>query len=59
MLEGLLLVLEVFSAGLVFLPLTIETALLHWNIIDAEHGFVAVLRKLGFWSCLGAMAESW
>jgi hypothetical protein len=32
-LERLLLVLAVLSAALVFLPLTAETALLHWNII--------------------------
>ena len=59
MLERLLLVLAVLSAGLVFLPLTIETALLHWNIIGAEHVFVPVLRKLGFWSCLACMVASW
>jgi hypothetical protein len=59
MLERLLLVLAVLSAGLVFLPLTIETALRHWNIIEPEHGFVLMLRKLGFWSCLACMAASW
>ncbi len=58
-LERLLLVLAVFSAGLVFLPLTAETALLHWNVIGTEHEFVALLRKLGFWSCLACMAASW
>ena len=58
-LERLLLVLAVLSAALVFLPLTAETALLHWNIIGAEHEFVALLRKLGFWSCLACMAASW
>src|SRR5271157_3071210 len=58
-LERLLLVLAVLSAGLVFLPLTAETALLHWNIIGAEHQFVAPLRQLGFWSCLVCMAASW
>ena len=59
MLERLLLVLAVLSAALVFLPLTVDTALLHWNIIGAEHGFVALLRKFGFWSCLACMAASW
>ncbi len=58
-LERLLLVLAVLSAALVFLPLTAETALLHWNIIGTEHEFVALLRKLGFWSCLACMAASW
>ena len=58
-LERLLLVLTVLSAALVFLPLTVETALLHWNIIGAEHEFVSLLRKLGFWSCLACMAASW
>ena len=58
-LERLLLVLAVLSAALVFLPLTAETALLHWNIIGAEHECVAVLRKLGFWNCLACMAASW
>ena len=58
-LERLLLVLAVLSAGLVFLPLTAETALLHWNIIGAEHEFIAPLRKLGFWICLACMAASW
>lgn len=57
--ERLLLALAVLSAGLVFLPLTAETALLHWNIIGAEHQFVAPLRQLGFWSCLVCMAASW
>ena len=57
--ERLLLVLAVLSAALVFLPLAAETALLHWNIIGAEHQFVALLRKLGFWSCLVCMAASW
>ena len=57
--ERLLLVLAVLSAALVFLPSTVETALLHWNIIGAEHEFVAVLRKVGFWSCVGCMAASW
>jgi len=52
-------VLAVLSAALVFLPLTAETALLHWNIIGAEHVFVAQLRGLGFWSCLACMAASW
>ena len=58
-LERLLLVLAVLSAALVFLPLTAETALLHWNIIGAGHAFTALLRKLGFWSCLACMAASW
>ena len=58
-LERLLLVLAVVSAALAFLPLTAETALLHWNIIGAEHEFVAVLRKLGFWICVACMAASW
>ncbi len=58
-LERLLLVLAVLSAALVFLPLTAETALLHWNIIGEEHEFVPVLRKLGFWICLACMAASW
>jgi hypothetical protein len=57
--ERLLLALAVFSAALVFLPLTAETALLHWNIIGAEHEFVAPLRKFGFWGCLVCMAASW
>ena len=58
-LERLLLVLAGLSAALVFLPLAAETALLHWNIIGAEHEFVAQLRRLGFWSCLACMAASW
>ena len=58
-LERLLLVLAVLSAALVFLPLTAETALLHWNIIGAEHEFIAHLRKLGLWSCLACMVASW
>ncbi len=58
-LERLLLVLAVLSAALVFLPLTAETAFLHWNIIGAGHEFIALLRKLGFWSCLTFMAASW
>jgi hypothetical protein len=58
-LERLLLVLTVLSAALVFLPLPAETALLHWNVIGAEHAFVALLRKIGFWSCLACMAASW
>jgi hypothetical protein len=58
-LERLLLVLAVLSGALVFLPPTAETALLHWNIIGVEHEFVALLRKLGFWSCLACMAASW
>ena len=58
-LERLLLVLAVLSAGLVFLPLTVETALLHWNIIGAEHEFIAPLHKLGLLSCLACMAASW
>ena len=58
-LERLLLVLAVLSAGLVFLPLTAETALLHWNIIGAEHEFIALLRKLGLWGRLACMAASW
>ena len=58
-LERLLLVLAVLTAALVFLPLTVETALLHWNIIGAEHEFIAPLRELGFWSCLACMAASW
>jgi hypothetical protein len=58
-LEKVLLVLTVLSAALVFLPLTVETALLHWSVIGAEHEFVAPLRKIGFWSCLACMAASW
>lgn len=58
-LEKVLLVLTVLSAALVFLPLTVETALLHWTVIGAEHAFVAPLRKIGFWSCLACMAASW
>ena len=58
-LERLLLVLAVLSAALVFLPLTAETALLHWNIIGTGHEFIALLRKLGLWSCLACMAASW
>jgi hypothetical protein len=58
-LERLLLVLAVLSAALVFLPLTAEAALLHWNIIGDGHEFVALLRKLGFWGCLACMAASW
>src|SRR5208337_1585371 len=58
-LERLLLVLAVLSAALVFLPPTVETALLHWNIIGAGHEFIALLRKLGLWSCLACMAASW
>ena len=58
-LERLLLVLAVLSAALVFLPLTAETALLHWNIVGTEHEFVALLRRIGFWSCLACMAASW
>ncbi|MGO9171678.1 MAG: hypothetical protein ACLP7P_06900 [Rhodomicrobium sp.] len=58
-LERLLLVLAVLSAGLVFWPQTADTALLHWNIVGAEHEFPALLRKLGFWSCLVCMAASW
>ena len=57
--ERLLLVLAVLSAGLVFLPLTAETALLHWNIIGAGHEFIPLFRKLGLWSCLACMAASW
>jgi hypothetical protein len=58
-LDRLLLVLAVPSAALVFWPLTAETALLHWNIIGAGHEFIALLRKLGLWSCLACMAASW
>jgi hypothetical protein len=58
-LERLLLVLAVLSAALVFVPLTAETALLHWDIIGSGHEFVALLRKFGFWSCLVCMAASW
>jgi len=58
-LERLLLVLAALSAALVFLPLTAERALLHWNLIGAEHEFIALLRKLGFWGCLACMAASW
>ncbi len=57
--EKLLLVLAVLSAALVFLPLTAETALLHWNIIGAGHEFIAPLRKLGFLSCLACIVASW
>ena len=49
-LEKLLLMLAVVLAALVFLPLTVD---------GAEHGFLAVLRKFGFWSCLACMAASW
>jgi hypothetical protein len=58
-LDRLLLVLAVLSAALVFWPQTVETALLHWNIIGGEHEFIALLRKLGFWSGLACMAASW
>lgn len=58
-LERLLLVLAELSAAMVFLPATAETALLHWNIIGSSHEFIALLRPLGFWSCLGCMAASW
>ena len=58
-LERLLLVLAVLSAGLVFLPPTAETALLHWNMIGPDHEFIALLRKLGLWGCLACMAASW
>jgi hypothetical protein len=58
-LERLLLVLAVLSAALVFLPLTAETALLHWNIIGAGYEFISPLRKLGLFSCLACMAASW
>ena len=58
-LDRFLLVLAVLSAALVFWPLTAETALLHWNIIGARHDFIALLRGLGFWSCLACMAASW
>ena len=58
-LERLLLVLAVLSAGLVFLPLTAETALLHWAVIGEDHEFVPLLRPIGFWSCLACMAASW
>jgi hypothetical protein len=54
-----LLVLAVLSAALVFLPMTIETALAQWRIIGAEHEFIVLLRKLGLWSCLACMAASW
>ncbi len=57
--ERLLLVLAVISGALIFLPLTAETALLHWNIIDAGHMFIAPLREIGLWSCLACMAASW
>lgn len=56
--ESLLLVLAVVSAGLVFLPQTAETALLHWNIIGREHEFAALLRRLGLLSVLLCMAAS-
>ena len=46
-LERMPLVLAVLSAVLVFLPLTAETALLHWNIVAASHEFAALLHKLG------------
>ena len=55
-LERLLLVLAVLWAALVFLPLTAETALLHWNIIGTGHEFIALLRKLGLWSFLACLA---
>ncbi|MFZ1107144.1 MAG: hypothetical protein WAN43_02180 [Rhodomicrobium sp.] len=58
-LDRLLLALAVLSAGLVFLPLTAETALLHWRVIGAGHAFIAPLRTIGFWSCLACMAASW
>jgi hypothetical protein len=52
-------VLTVLSSALVLLPLMAETALLHWKIIGGRYEFVALLRKLGFWSCLACMAVSW
>jgi hypothetical protein len=58
-LDRFLLVLAVLSAALVFWPPAAETALLHWNVIEARHDFIAVLRKLGVWSCLACMAASW
>jgi hypothetical protein len=58
-LDRLLLVLAVLSAGLVFWPQTVETALLHWNIIGGEHEFTALLRKLGLWSYPACTAASW
>ena len=58
-LDRLLLVLAVLSAALVFWPPAAGTALLHWNIIGAGHEFIALLRKLGLWSCLACMAASW
>lgn len=58
-LDRFLLVLAVLSAALVFWPLTAETALLHWNIIGAEHDFIALLREIGLWSGLACMAASW
>ena len=58
-LDRFLLVLAVLSAALVFWPPAAETALLHWNIIEARHEFIAMLRKLGLLSCLACMAASW
>jgi hypothetical protein len=58
-LDRFLLVLAVLSAALAFWPLTAETALLHWKIIGARHDFIALLRKLGLWSCVACMAASW
>jgi hypothetical protein len=58
-LDRALLVLAVLSAALTFWPRTAETALLHWNIIGARHDFIALLPKLGLWSCVACMAASW
>jgi hypothetical protein len=57
-LERLLLVLAVISAALVFLPLTAETALAHWNITDGSREFGPLLRAVGVWSCIACMAAS-
>ncbi len=58
-LDRLLLVLAVFSGALVFWPPAVETALLHWDIVGAEHEFIGLLPKLGLWSCVACMAASW
>ena len=58
-LDRLLLVLAAISGALVFWPPAAETALLHWNIVGAEHEFIGLLAKLGLWSCVACMAASW
>jgi hypothetical protein len=58
-LDRFLLLLAVFSAALVFWLPAAGTVLQHWNVIGAGHDAVALLRKLGLWSCLACMAASW